>query len=304
MLIKVVNPKELVSVIVLKNGMSLWKLSGLAVCGMRLDPPACPPASGRRQSGLNRDNALKLCCTALLVWTGGSHVCFALTLRPGGTREGRAGTPVCELQAPHSLKAKVMLWRDISYHDMEIIDQIKSVPDLESALCRLFGIDLPEPKRGVMLELYVQAVLFGRKQRFKKEQASALLSIIKSIHEANVGNILKDEEECSDYCVELLLCHSVRVCRTVLLSFQLHCIAMLHGFLFFSCTPQRPPFSINIFTFEQANSILKYLDAVYLKHCKLYKYIFTPQHRLDLFLTYSGMEENASSAVDDRGKNG
>uniref|UniRef100_A0A8C7Y356 Uncharacterized protein n=1 Tax=Oryzias sinensis TaxID=183150 RepID=A0A8C7Y356_9TELE len=272
MLIKVVNPKELVSVIVLKNGMSLWKLSGLAVCGMRLDPPACPPASGRRQSGLNRDNALKLCCTALLVWTGGSHVCFALTLRPGGTREGRAGTPVCELQAPHSLKAKVMLWRDISYHDMEIIDQIKSVPDLESALCRLFGIDLPEPKRGVMLELYVQAVLFGRKQRFKKEQASALLSIIKSIHEANVGNILKDEEECSDYCVELLLCHSVR----------------------------RPPFSINIFTFEQANSILKYLDAVYLKHCKLYKYIFTPQHRLDLFLTYSGMEENASSAVDDR----
>ncbi|XP_024140942.1 coiled-coil domain-containing protein 189 isoform X2 [Oryzias melastigma] len=153
------------------------------------------------------------------------------------------------LKEPHAIKAKVMLWRDISYHDMEIIDQIKAVPDLESTLCRLFGLDLPEPKRGVVVELYVQAVLFGRKQSFKKEQTSSLLSIIKSIHEANVGNLLKDEDECFHYCVELLLCHSVR----------------------------RPPFSISIFTYEEANSILKYLDAVYLKHCKLYKYIFTPQ---------------------------
>ncbi|KAF6734791.1 hypothetical protein FQA47_013482 [Oryzias melastigma] len=57
----------------------------------------------------------------------------------------------------------------------------------DSTLCRLFGLDLPEPKRGVVVELYVQAVLFGRKQSFKKEQTSSLLSIIKSIHEANVG---------------------------------------------------------------------------------------------------------------------
>ncbi|RVE59649.1 hypothetical protein OJAV_G00190640 [Oryzias javanicus] len=174
-------------------------------------------------------------------------------------------------KAPHAIKAEVMLWRDISYHDMEIIDQIKAVPDLESTLCRLFGLDLSEPKRGVVLELYVQAVLFGRKQSFKKEQTSSLLSIIKSINEANIGNLLEDEDECFYYCVELLLCHSVR----------------------------RPPFSISIFTFEEANSILKYLDAVYLRHCKLYKYIFTPQPKLDLFLTYSGMEENASSAAED-----
>lgn len=112
MLIKVVNPKELVSVLVLKNGISLWKLSGLAaVCDMRLDPPACPPASGRRQSGLNRDNALKLCCTALLVWTGGSHVCFALTLRPGGTWEGRTGTLVCELQVSIISTTRNQTWQ-------------------------------------------------------------------------------------------------------------------------------------------------------------------------------------------------
>lgn len=54
-------------------------------------------------------------------------------------------------------------------------------------LCSVLGVHLPEPKRGVLLEMYVQAVLFGRECNFKKEQTSALLSIMKSIHEANIG---------------------------------------------------------------------------------------------------------------------
>lgn len=59
----------------------------------------------------------------------------------------------------------------------------------DSVLCRVFGVDLPEPKRAVLLELYVQAVLFCREHKFKSEQTSALLSIFKSIHEANVGKL-------------------------------------------------------------------------------------------------------------------
>lgn len=99
---------------------------------------------------------------------------------------------------------------------MEEIDKMQSIPDLErflplfmisitsifkhhhaaltqfsvfcdSVLCSVFGVDLPEPKRGVLLELYVQTVLFCRGHSFKKEQTSALLSIIKSVHEANIG---------------------------------------------------------------------------------------------------------------------
>lgn len=55
------------------------------------------------------------------------------------------------------------------------------------ALSSVFKVDLPEPRRGVLLELYVQAVLFCREQKFKNEQTSALLSVMKSIHEANIG---------------------------------------------------------------------------------------------------------------------
>lgn len=43
------------------------------------------------------------------------------------------------------------------------------------------------------------------------------------------------------------------------------------------CSLQRPPFSINIFNFEEANCILKYINNYYLQLYKLYKYVFTPQ---------------------------
>nr|XP_046233005.1 coiled-coil domain-containing protein 189 isoform X2 [Scatophagus argus] len=161
-----------------------------------------------------------------------------------------------KLTAPETRKAKVMLWTDVSYHDMEEIDK-------RSVLCSVFGVDLPEPKRGVLLELYVHTVLFCRGRRFKKEQTSALLSIIKSIHEANVETPVNNIEYCFKYCKELLLCHSVR----------------------------RPPFSINLFSSEEVNCILEYIHKSYVRHYKLYKYIFTPQAKLDLSLTYSGIPD-------------
>ncbi|XP_028423469.1 cilia- and flagella-associated protein 119 isoform X2 [Perca flavescens] len=170
-------------------------------------------------------------------------------------------------KVPQALKAKVMLWTDVGYHDMEEIDKMHSIPDLESA----FRVDLLEPKRGVLLELYVQAVLFCRECNFIKEQTSALLSIIKSIHEANIETPLDNIEQCFKYCKELLLCHSVR----------------------------RPPFSINLFSSEEVNCILKYIHNGYVRHYKLYKYIFTPQVKLDLSLTYSGISDQDEPTMED-----
>ncbi|XP_029313005.1 cilia- and flagella-associated protein 119 isoform X2 [Cottoperca gobio] len=170
-----------------------------------------------------------------------------------------------------ALQAKVMLWTDVNYHDMDEIDKMKSIPDLESALCNVFGVDLPEPKRGVLLELYVQTVLFCRECNFKKEHTSALLSIIKSIHEANIQTSFNNIEQCFNYCKELLLCHSVR----------------------------RPPFSIDLFSYEEVNCILKYIHNSYINHYKLYKYIFTPQVKLDLSLTYSGIPDEDEQTLED-----
>ncbi|XP_026206914.1 coiled-coil domain-containing protein 189 [Anabas testudineus] len=174
-----------------------------------------------------------------------------------------------KIKMPQARKANVMLWTDVSYHDMEEIDNMQSIPELESTLCSVFQIDLPEPKRGVLLELYVQTVLFCRECNFKQEQTSAILSIMKSIHETNVETPLNNIEQCFKYCKELLLCHSVR----------------------------RPPFSINLFNSEEANCILKYIHNNYMRHYKLYKYIFTSQVKLDLSLTYSGIPDQEDSSV-------
>ncbi|XP_040885423.1 coiled-coil domain-containing protein 189 [Toxotes jaculatrix] len=184
-------------------------------------------------------------------------------------------TKIKTLQIPQALKAKVMLWTDVSYHDVEEIDNMHSIPDLESVLSSVLGVDLPEPKRGVLLELYVQTVLFCRKCSFKQEQTSALLSIIKSIHEANIQTPLNNIEQCFKYCKELLLCHSVR----------------------------RPPFSINLFSSKEVDCIFKYIHNSYMRHYKLYKYIFTPQVRvkLDLSFTYSGVPDHEDSSAPDKG---
>ncbi|KAM4715302.1 cilia- and flagella-associated protein 119 [Anableps anableps] len=176
-----------------------------------------------------------------------------------------------EIKVPRDLKAKLLLWSDITYNDMELIEQIQSIPDLESALCAMLGVDLPEPKKEVLLELYVQTVLFCREHNFNKEQTSALMSIIKSIHEANIETPFNNLEQCLKYCNDLLLCHSVR----------------------------RPPFSINLFNLEEATCILNYIQDHYLRHLNLYKYIFTPQVKLDLVLTYSGVPQLGSCATED-----
>ncbi|XP_046889060.1 coiled-coil domain-containing protein 189 isoform X2 [Hypomesus transpacificus] len=168
-----------------------------------------------------------------------------------------------KIKVPHPLKPRVLLWADVSYNDMDEIDNIKSIPELERTLCRVLAVDFSEPRKGVLLELFVHTVLFCRENKFNREQTSALISIVKNMHQANTETPLNNVDHCFAYCSELLLCHSVR----------------------------RPPFSINLFSCDQVTHILKYLLNSYIKHFNLYKYIFTPQVRLDLTLCYSGMPD-------------
>ncbi|TNN42014.1 Coiled-coil domain-containing protein 189 [Liparis tanakae] len=61
----------------------------------------------------------------------------------------------------------------------------------------------------------------------------------------------------------------------------------------------RPPFSIDLFSSEEAACILKYIHNRYLRHYKLYKYIFTPQVKLDLSLTYCGTPAQDEAPMED-----
>ncbi|CAL8305080.1 unnamed protein product [Lota lota] len=132
-----------------------------------------------------------------------------------------------------------------------------------SILCRVLHVDHPEPMGEVLLGLYVQTVQFCRRSGFNREQTSVLLSIMKRVHQLNIETSLNNMEQCFDYCSELLLCHSVR----------------------------RPPFSIDLFKSHEVTLILEHVNHTYIRNYALYKYIFTPQVRLDLSLSYCGMPE-------------
>lgn len=73
-----------------------------------------------------------------------------------------------------------------------------------------------------------------------------------------LGNV----EECYHYFTSVLFCHGVR----------------------------RPPFSIDLFKEQQLLSLADYVVNTYFRHFKLYKYVFTPQVRLDLSLSYMGLQ--------------
>nr|KAF6354473.1 coiled-coil domain containing 189 [Myotis myotis] len=68
--------------------------------------------------------------------------------------------------------------------------------------------------------------------------------------------------------------------------------------------PQRPPFSINLFKEEQLLALADYVVNTYFRHFKLYKYVFTPQVRLDLSLTYLGLQPPKLCSEDEREKEG
>ncbi|XP_013360219.1 PREDICTED: coiled-coil domain-containing protein C16orf93 homolog isoform X2 [Chinchilla lanigera] len=57
-----------------------------------------------------------------------------------------------------------------------------------------------------------------------------------------------------------------------------------------AATGKRPPFSVDLFKEEQLLALADYVVNTYFRHFKLYKYVFTPQVRLDLSLTYMGLQ--------------
>ena len=78
--------------------------------------------------------------------------------------------------------------------------------------------------------------------------------------------------ESAKFCRELILAHSAR----------------------------RPPFSIEVFTPEQASLADSFMMDNYMRHFKLYKYVFTPRIVMDLAFQYPNEPER--EVIDNNGK--
>uniref|UniRef100_A0A452ELH3 Cilia and flagella associated protein 119 n=1 Tax=Capra hircus TaxID=9925 RepID=A0A452ELH3_CAPHI len=152
----------------------------------------------------------------------------------------------------------------LDIHSMHMLEKTASTEEMREVLAELLGLGSPEKslRDAITLDLFSHALIFCRQQGFSLEQTSTACALLQDLHKACIETPLGNVEECYRYFTSVLFCHGVR----------------------------RPPFSIDLFKEEQLLALADYVVNTYFRHFKLYKYVFTPQVRLDLSLTYMGLK--------------
>ncbi|KAH7372853.1 hypothetical protein KP509_17G025000 [Ceratopteris richardii] len=148
--------------------------------------------------------------------------------------------------------AKSLVWCDLSEKQISIIlEECDSSASIEEKLqCFMKLNDKADARSGILLDMYLHAFLFTQDNRFTTEKTSAFISIIKDIHTKSVGEFLTLDRSWQR-TKDLLLMHSV----------------------------QRPPFSIQIFSWADLKAITSFILNT---HYKLYQYSFCPNYILNL----------------------
>ncbi|XP_008683537.1 coiled-coil domain-containing protein 189 isoform X1 [Ursus maritimus] len=172
--------------------------------------------------------------------------------------------PAAKLFPPPLPQPRICMWKYLDIHSMHRLEKTANTEEMREVLAELLGLSCPEQslRDAITLDLFSHALIFCRQQGFSLEQTSTACALLQDLHKACVATPLGNVEECYRYFTSVLFRHGVR----------------------------RPPFSINLFREEQLLALADYVVNTYFRHFKLYKYVFTPQVRLDLSLTYVGLQ--------------
>lgn len=175
-----------------------------------------------------------------------------------------AEDPGANLFPPPLPQPRICMWKYLDIHSMHRLEKAATVEEMREVLAELLELGGPEQslRDAIILDLFSHALIFCRQQGFSLEQTSAACALLQDLHKACVATPLGNVEECYRYFTSVLFCHGVR----------------------------RPPFSIDLFKEEQLLALADYVVNTYFRHFKLYKYVFTPQVRLDLSLSYMGLQ--------------
>ncbi|XP_055154811.1 cilia- and flagella-associated protein 119 isoform X2 [Symphalangus syndactylus] len=172
--------------------------------------------------------------------------------------------PGANLFPPPLPRPRICMWKYLDIHSMHQLEKTTNAEEMREVLAELLELGCPEQnlRDAITLDLFCHALIFCRQQGFSLEQMSAACALLQDLHKACIATPLGNVEECYCYFTSVLFCHGVR----------------------------RPPFSIDLFKEEQLLALEDYVVNTYFRHFKLYKYVFTPQVRLDLSLTYMGLQ--------------
>ncbi|XP_050021899.1 cilia- and flagella-associated protein 119 isoform X3 [Alexandromys fortis] len=164
--------------------------------------------------------------------------------------------PGANLFPPPLPQPRICMWKYLDLHSMHRLEKAATVEEMREygVLAELLELGYPEQslRDAVILDLFSYALIFCREQGFSLEQTSAACALLQDLHKACIATPLGNVEECYRYFTSVLFCHGVRE--------------------------------------EQLLALADYVVNTYFRHFKLYKYVFTPQVRLDLSLTYMGLQ--------------
>eukprot|EP00033_Pygsuia_biforma_P003199 GCRY01003510.1.p1 GENE.GCRY01003510.1~~GCRY01003510.1.p1 ORF type:complete len:313 (+),score=59.88 GCRY01003510.1:202-1140(+) len=159
--------------------------------------------------------------------------------------------------------ASSLLWCDLSRSISSKLLQ-SSVPVQKKILINTFELDDYESnlESAILLDFYSQLILFSIKERFSPEKASTFFSIMRKIHAHNIETPAFHLAELFTLFKQLMLAHSV----------------------------ERPPYSVEIFSFSDVKAITAFADNTYFRHHKLYKFAFTHTEELNITSHEIGVE--------------
>lgn len=194
------------------------------------------------------------------------------TLASGAAKED----PSASLFPPPLPQPRICMWKYLDIHSMHRLEKTTTTEEMREVLAELLELSYPEQnlREAITLDLFTHALIFCREQGFSLEQTSAVCALLQDLHKACIATPLGNVEECYRYFTSALFCHGVR----------------------------RPPFSIDLFKEEQLLALADYVVNTYFRHFKLYKYVFTSQVRLDLSLSYMGLQPPTLSPEDETEK--
>ncbi|XP_036916928.1 coiled-coil domain-containing protein 189 isoform X2 [Sturnira hondurensis] len=162
--------------------------------------------------------------------------------------------PAASLFPPPLPQPRICMWKYLDIHSMHRLEKTANAEEMREVLAKLLGLGCPEQslQDAITLDLFSHALIFCRQKGFSLEQTSTACALLQDLHKACIETSLGNVEECYRYFTNLLFCHGVRE--------------------------------------EQLLALADYVVNTYFRHFKLYKYAFTPQVRLDLSLTYMGLQ--------------
>lgn len=146
------------------------------------------------------------------------------------------------------------LYTRITKSQSEELLTLKNPHTLRSLLRSIFITTPTDDKDEVVLDFYTHHIHFCIQHSFSLEKLSCFLGIMDFLFHKSLNS-------------KLLPTTAFEIFKRVL---EKHCM-------------QRPPFSIGIFTRENAAIITEYVVSTFFRHYLLYEYAFTPQN--DIFIT-------------------